>query len=136
MKLSYVMTDTPVDGKEIKQFIEQKNRFHKRIIWSNKTLLCINQFRAFQEEISFLVEKSTNDYYSKLSQKLRKKTTSSKAYSSILKTFLNNKKIPMILPLFHNNKLVIDFREKAELFNTIFAQQFTTKWATKKNCYF
>ena len=121
------MTDTPVDGKEIKQFIEQKNRFHKRIILSNKTLLCINQFRAFQEEISFLVEKSTNDYYSKLSQKLRKKTTSSKAYSSILKTFLNNKKIPMILPLFHNNKLVIDFREKAELFNTIFAQQFTTK---------
>ena len=77
------MTDTPVDEKEIKQFIEQKNRFHKRIIRSNKTLLCINQFRAFQEEISFLVEKSTNDYYSKLSQKLRKKTTSSKAYSSI-----------------------------------------------------
>ena len=127
MKLSYVMTDTPVDEKEIKQFIEQKNQFHKRFIRSNKTLLCINQFRTFHEEIRFLIEKSTNNYYSKLSQKLPKKTTSSKAYSSILKTFLSNKKIPMIPPLFHNNKLVIDFREKAELCNTIFAQQFTTK---------
>ena len=33
-------------------------------------------------------------------------------------SFLNNKKIPLIVPLFHENKFVTDFKEKAELFNT------------------
>ena len=64
-----------------------------------------------------------NYYYSKLAQKLSNKATSSKAYWSILKTFLNDKKIPCIPPVFHDNKFVIDFREKAELFNTFFAEQ-------------
>ena len=51
------------------------------------------------------------------------KATSSKAYWSILKTFLNDKKILCIPPVFRDNKFVIDFREKAELFNTFFAEQ-------------
>ena len=42
------------------------------------------------------------------------KATSSKAYWSILKTFLNDKKIPCIPPVFHNNKFVIDFKEKSQ----------------------
>ena len=58
-----------------------------------------------------------------MSQKLSNKATSSKAYWSILKTFLNDKKVPCIPPVFHDNKFVIDFREKAELFNTFFAEQ-------------
>ena len=37
--------------------------------------------------------------------------------------FLNNKKIPIIPPLFHENKFITDFKEKAELFNAFFAKQ-------------
>ena len=58
-----------------------------------------------------------------MSQELSNKATSSKAYWSILKTFLNDKKIPCIPPVFHDNKFAIDFREKAELFNTCFAEK-------------
>ena len=103
--------------------MNRKNQFYKRFIRSNKTLLYINQFKPFQDELDFLIEKSKTYYYSKLSQKLSNKATSSKAYWSILKTFLNDKKIPCIPPVFHDNKFVIDFREKAELFNTFFAEQ-------------
>ena len=67
--------------------------------------------------------------YLNLSQRLSNKATSSKANYSILKTFLNNKKILCILPVFHDNKYVIDFREKAELSNTFFAEH-------QKMCYF
>ena len=55
-------------------------------------------------------------------QKLSNEATSSEACWSILKTFLNDKKIPCILPVFHDNKFVIDFRETAELFNIFFAE--------------
>ena len=41
----------------------------------------------------------------------------------MLKAFLNNKKIPLIPPLFHENRFITDFNEKAELFNSFFAKQ-------------
>ena len=85
---------------EIKQLIEQKNQFYKQFIRSNKTLLYINQFKVLQEELCFMIEKSENDYYSKLSQKLCNKTTSCKAYWSILKTFSFIKIISTTLMLF------------------------------------
>ena len=44
-------------------------------------------------------------------------------YWSVLKRYLNNKKIPRIPSLFHGNKLVTDFRKKANIFNSFFAQQ-------------
>ena len=115
--------DAPWINKEIKQLLEQKNQFYKRFIQSNKTLLYINQFKVLQGKLGFLIEKSKNNYYSKLSQKLSTKATSSKAYWSILKTSLNDKKILRIPPVFHDNKFAIDFREKAKLFNTFFAEQ-------------
>ena len=46
-----------------------------------------------------MIEKLKNYYYSKLSQKLSNKATSSKAYWSIPKTFLNDKNIPCIPPV-------------------------------------
>ena len=108
--------DPPWTNKEIKQLIEQKNEFYKRFIRSNKTLLYINQFKALQDEIGFLIEKSKNYYYSKLSQKLSNKATSSKAYWSILKTFLNDKKIPCIPPVFlqnnvHYQRIIVSYQK-------------------------
>ena len=46
-------------------------------------------------------------------------------YCSILKTFLNNKKIPVIAPIFHDNKFITDFKQKAEIFNSHFSKQCT-----------
>ena len=50
-------------------------------------------------------------------------TIISKAYWSILKIFLNNKKIPCISPVYHNNNYIIDFKKKAQIFNDFFAKQ-------------
>ena len=60
-----------------------------------------------------------------LSQKLRDRNTSSKSYCSLLKTFLNNKKIPGIPSIFHENDFVIDVQKNAEIFNEFFAKQCT-----------
>ena len=49
--------------------------------------------------------------------------TSRKSYWSILKTFLNNKKILVIPPILHDNKFITNFKEKAEIFNNFFGKQ-------------
>ena len=58
-----------------------------------------------------------------LTQKFNTIQKSTKAYWALLKIFLNNRKIPVIPPLFHNNKFVTDFKGKVELFNSFFAKQ-------------
>ena len=47
-------------------------------------------------------------------------TTSAKTYWSIFKKCLNDKKIPFVPPWFLDNKLITDFKEKAELLNPFF----------------
>ena len=42
---------------------------------------------------------------------------------TILRKTPNNKKIPLIPPLFHKNCLIIGFKEKTELFNSLFSKQ-------------
>ena len=55
----------------------------------------------------------------------------------ILKTFLNDEKIPCIPGLFHDNKFVIvDFKEKTELFNLCFTEQCLLPKKLPKNLLF
>ena len=73
--------------------------------------------------VSDLITTSKNAYFSKLSGRLNDPTTSPKAYWSILKRFLNKIKIPSIPPLLVNNNFETNFTEKANLFNSFFAEQ-------------
>ena len=66
-----------------------------------------------------------NKYYSKVAKRLLDPSTSPKTYWSILKAFLNNKKIPIIRPIFHDEKFITDSKQKAEIFNSYFSKQCT-----------
>ena len=70
-----------------------------------------------------LIDDSKQKYFLRLSQKLTTIQKSTKAYWDLIKSFLNNRKIPVVPPLFHSNKFITDFTEKAELFNSFFAKQ-------------
>ena len=74
-------------------------------------------------EVLELVDNAKNDYYDMLANKLSNSSTSSKTYWPILKTFCNNKKIPLIPPIFIGNKLESDFKLKANHFNKHFASK-------------
>ena len=52
-----------------------------------------------------------------LHNKLTVPTTSSKTYWSFVKTFYNDRKIPIVYPLLINNKLESDFKKKVHHFN-------------------
>ena len=100
-----------------------KNHAYKSYIRNDKSLQFFNQFQFLQIRLSSLIEESKNQYCTRLSHKLLDPKTRQKSYWSILKTFLNNKKIPCILPLLHQDKFVTDFKEKANIFNNFFANQ-------------
>ena len=55
-------------------------------------------------EVSQLISESKDKHYNKLGMKLNNPKTSSKTYWSILKTFYNSGKIPIIPPLLKDGK--------------------------------
>ena len=79
--------------------------------------------KYLQNQLKLLTESTKERYYLRISKKLRVPMTSAKTYWSILKSLLNDKKIPCILSHFHQNKYVTNFKKKAELFNCFFAKQ-------------
>ena len=70
-----------------------------------------------------LIDDSMEKYFLRLTQKLNTIQKSTKVCWALLKIFLNNRKIPVITPLFHINKFITNFKESAELFNSFFAKQ-------------
>ena len=60
-----------------------------------------------------------------MGKRLNDPSTSAKSYWTILKTFYNKRKIPLIPTLLVNNSFVTDFKEKTNLFNEFFCKQCT-----------
>ena len=66
---------------------------------------------------------SKQKYYDDLSRKLNDPLISRKKYWTLLKTFINGKKVPVIPPLLVNDLYVSNFNNKANAFNNFFANQ-------------
>ena len=105
----------PWFNKNIINLIKSKNIFYKSHTTNENSTEKKEAIKALQNKLTFTIENVKNEYYFKLSMKLSNLETSSKVYWSILKSFVNNKKIPIIPPLYHNGNFIADFRQKAEL---------------------
>ena len=115
--------DPPWFNKRIKSLIQEgallletfrKNRNNVEII------TCLNNLN---DRLALLINTAKQNFYSKIVEKLQNTQRSSKAYWSLLKIFLNDKKPPIIPPLYHKNEFVIDIKKTPELFNSFFADQ-------------
>ena len=115
--------DSPWINKNIKKLVNDKNDAYKSYHQNENNSPTLQNFQLLQSKLNSLIEESKHKYHARLSKKLSDHVTSPKSYWSILKTFLNNKKIPCIPPLLNENKFIIDFRRKAKIFNTFFAKQ-------------
>ena len=113
--------DPPWMNKEIKKLIHEKKSIFNCFRQNNNDKQLLDRLKDLQAQLNFLIEKSKGKYYSRLTSKLSDIGKSPKAYWSILKSFLIGKKIPCIPPPFENNEYITDFKKKAELFNSFFA---------------
>ena len=117
--------DPPWINNKIKGLIQEKNIAKKCYFQNNKDIQLFRRFQFIQNLLTATIEKSKEQFYYQISTKLMDPTISPKAYWSILKTFLNNKKLPYIPPIYHNNNYITDFKEKAQIFSHFFAKQCT-----------
>ena len=106
-----------------KKLINDKNHAYKSYRQNENNSLTFQNFQFLQSKLNSLIEESKHKYHARLTKKLSDPATSPKSYWSILRTFLNNNKIPCIPPLLHEINFIIDFKRKAEIFNTFFAKQ-------------
>mgnify|MGYP001793298187 CR=1 FL=1 len=115
--------DRPWITPAIKLQISKKNRLYQKFIKNGKKIEDLNVVQEASNALKILIDNSKDNYYNRLSKKLSDPQTSSKAYWSILKSFFNDKKRPVIPPLLVNNAFITEFKVKANLFNTHFAKQ-------------
>ena len=83
------------------------------------------KLQTISTELSEMILKRKNDYHRQLSDKLNDPETRAKTYWYILKTLYNGKKILLVHPILVNNKLISNFKEKANYLNDFFASHCT-----------
>ena len=92
--------DPPWMNKEIKKLIHEKKNIFNCFGRNNSDKQLVDRLKDLQAQLNFLIKKSKGKYYSRITSRLRDIGKISKAYWSILKSFLIDKKIQCIPPLF------------------------------------
>ena len=72
-----------------------------------------------------MISRRKEEYQNHLALKSIDPMANAKIYWSILETFYNAKKVPIIHPLLIDNKIISDFEAKANYFNNFFMSQCT-----------
>ena len=103
--------DPPWITSKTKWLIQKKNIVKRCYFQNNEDIQLFRRFQNIQKLLTATIEKSKEQYYTRISTKLMDPTTSPKACWSILKTVINNKKIPCIPPIYHNNNYITGFKD-------------------------
>ena len=115
--------DLPRMNRYIKNVIAAINDFHKKFVLPSSNIANLLMFKDLQNQLIQSIHTAKQRYFNKISKTLCDPLTSTKCYWSLWKTTLNEKKVPCIPPIYHNNKYVTDFKEKSEIFNSFLANQ-------------
>ena len=84
--------DPPWFNSRIKSLLQDKNKLYKDFRRSNTNAQLVNKLNHFQEQINFVINRSKQNYYVWMTKKLTNVSKNCKAYWSLLRRLLNNKK--------------------------------------------
>ena len=108
-------------NENIKTKIKEKNTFYQKYIENGRFESNFILLEKLITELNDLIFSTKTFYYENLAKKSNNPLLQTK--TSILKTFYNDKKIPLIPPLLVDDKFVNDTKTKADIFNNFFAEQ-------------
>ena len=100
--------------KKIKNLIQEKNNVYKsyRNSESSNNIHYLRRLKVLQEDLHNAIEVSKLNCYFRITNKVNHVQKNTKVYWTLLKRVFNNKKIPLIPPLFHENEYVTRFFDK------------------------
>ena len=78
---------------------------------------------SLTDKINEQISNNRKSYFLNLSNQLNDKCLNPKKYWTLLRSFYNGRKVPLIPPILKGNKYVSDFKEKANYFNEFFSLQ-------------
>ena len=112
--------------KNIKSALRKRSRLTKIYYVNGQVLIDYNLLLSHSKKCREMILSAKNEYMPRMSKTLSDTSIATKSYWSILgwyNWFLSNEKIPSIPPLFHNGKVISDFKEIINLFNSYFSSQ-------------
>ena len=103
-------------NRKIKNMLKKQNRIYKK--YKNNGFKEVDKVSLdlYRKECAEEIEKSKQNYLSKLGAKLADNSTGQKTYWKIVNNLLNKCKVPRIPPLLIADKFIISCKEKAVLF--------------------
>ena len=123
---------TTIDDKDpawmneiIKSKIKTKNPLFKQYIQNGRLKSDFVFLETLITDINELISATKNLYYENLEKKLTNLLLLAKTYWSIIKTFYNEKNVPLVPPLLIDNMFVTDIQTKANFSNKFFTEQCT-----------
>ena len=78
---------------------------------------------SLTDKINEQISNNRKSYFLNLSNQLNDKCLNPKKYWTLLRSFYNGRKVPLIPPILKGNKYVSDFKEKANYFNEFLGLQ-------------
>ena len=79
--------EPPWFNSRIKSFLQDKNKLYKDFRRSNNNVQLLNKLNHLQEKLNFLINKSKQDYYARMTKKLTNVSKNCKTYWSLLRRF-------------------------------------------------
>ena len=111
----------PWFNKDTINLIKNKNIFYKSHIANENSIDKKEAIKALQNKLTSTIQNAKSEFYYLLSMKLSNPETSSKAYWSILKSFVNDKKL-LSFPHYTTMVILLPIFAKKRNFLTPFLQ--------------
>ena len=109
--------------KRFKCKIKSTNKTFQQYLKTGRKITDFEIVNKEAAELSEMTQNQREKYFYDLPLKLDNPQTNPKTYWSIIKSYYNSRKIPIIPPLSVNGKNITNFKEKANLFNKYFSSQ-------------
>ena len=115
--ISYLIRDSdpPWINDDLKSKVKLKHKLYHRSLRHKRNNKHFAKLEHLRNETDNLIYKSKTEYYQNINRKLNDPLKSSETYWSIMKTFFNGKKVPIIPPLLFNVRLSLIFKKKQKL---------------------
>ena len=107
----------------IKPKMETNNKLYQQYIQNGRFESDLVFIESLITELNELISYTKDLYYENTAKKLNNPLLQAKTYWSILKSFYNDRKVPLIPPLLKDDKFFTDIQENPNIFKRFFADK-------------